>query len=212
MSLQLVNVGSAPDSSTGDPIRTAFTKTNDLITELYLYGPVRHRQSLLEYRRVPGTKLPGFLSTIGLEVSLLAPLVGSIMAGVDSMRGERNLMVVLSADQASAWTLTPSKVSYLYVDINPVDGTLTYGKVESPNEYVDSYISPASPSSGDHWVDRAGYRVVYWDGSAWQPAFRLFLARLITDASAVTALSYITDNEETLIARQEARKAALIFG
>ncbi len=35
MSKQTINVGSAPNDGTGDPARTAFTKTNDNFTELY---------------------------------------------------------------------------------------------------------------------------------------------------------------------------------
>ena len=35
MALQLINVGSAPNDGTGDPIRTAYTKCNNNFTELY---------------------------------------------------------------------------------------------------------------------------------------------------------------------------------
>jgi hypothetical protein len=35
MALQLINVGSAPNDGTGDPIRTAYIKCNNNFTELY---------------------------------------------------------------------------------------------------------------------------------------------------------------------------------
>lgn len=35
MSIQSINIGSAPNDGTGDPLRTAFTKTNDNFVELY---------------------------------------------------------------------------------------------------------------------------------------------------------------------------------
>lgn len=35
MTQQIIDVGSTPNDGTGDPIRTAFTKTNDNFTELY---------------------------------------------------------------------------------------------------------------------------------------------------------------------------------
>lgn len=35
MALELINVGSAPNDGTGDPIRTAYTKCNSNFTELY---------------------------------------------------------------------------------------------------------------------------------------------------------------------------------
>lgn len=35
MSQQVINVGSAPNDGQGDPIRTAFIKTNQNFTELY---------------------------------------------------------------------------------------------------------------------------------------------------------------------------------
>ena len=35
MAQQTINIGSVADDGTGDPLRTAFTKTNDNFTELY---------------------------------------------------------------------------------------------------------------------------------------------------------------------------------
>ena len=35
MAQQIINVGAAPNDGQGDPIRTAFTKTNDNFGELY---------------------------------------------------------------------------------------------------------------------------------------------------------------------------------
>lgn len=40
MTQQIINVGSAPNDGLGDPIRTAFIKTNDNFTELYATGGV----------------------------------------------------------------------------------------------------------------------------------------------------------------------------
>lgn len=40
MTQQIINVGSAPNDGLGDPIRTAFIKTNENFTELYATGGV----------------------------------------------------------------------------------------------------------------------------------------------------------------------------
>lgn len=40
MTQQIINVGSAPNDGLGDPIRTAFIKTNENFTELYASGGV----------------------------------------------------------------------------------------------------------------------------------------------------------------------------
>ena len=40
MSQQIINVGNLPDNGDGDPLRTAFIKTNDNFTEIYAAGPV----------------------------------------------------------------------------------------------------------------------------------------------------------------------------
>jgi hypothetical protein len=40
MSQQIINVGNQPDNGDGDPLRTAFIKTNDNFTEIYTAGPV----------------------------------------------------------------------------------------------------------------------------------------------------------------------------
>jgi hypothetical protein len=38
MTQQVINIGSAPDDATGDPLRTSFDKTNENFTELYMKG------------------------------------------------------------------------------------------------------------------------------------------------------------------------------
>ena len=40
MAQQIINVGSQPDNGDGDPLRTAFVKTNENFTEIYQAGPV----------------------------------------------------------------------------------------------------------------------------------------------------------------------------
>ena len=40
MSQQIINIGNQPDNGNGDPLRTAFTKTNDNFTEIYAAGLV----------------------------------------------------------------------------------------------------------------------------------------------------------------------------
>lgn len=35
MTQQIINIGSLPNDGTGDPLRTAYTKTNENFTELY---------------------------------------------------------------------------------------------------------------------------------------------------------------------------------
>lgn len=40
MSKQTINIGAAPNDGNGDPLRTAFSKTNSNFDEVYVAGPV----------------------------------------------------------------------------------------------------------------------------------------------------------------------------
>jgi hypothetical protein len=40
MAQQIINTGAAANDGSGDPLRTAFTETNNNFTEIYTAGPV----------------------------------------------------------------------------------------------------------------------------------------------------------------------------
>ena len=58
MAQQIINVGAAPNDGQGDPIRTAFTKTNSNFSELY--------------SRVQTTPPPTLVGSIGDEAGMYA--------------------------------------------------------------------------------------------------------------------------------------------
>jgi hypothetical protein len=191
-----INIGSAPDDHTGDAFRDGGIKINNNFAELKTFGPVRHRQALLEYSK-DAIGAPDFLTSVGLVVSLQGKLVGSMMAGVDD-RTERNVMINTPVGVSDAWTLPDNAVNHLYIEVNPVTSMLTFGHTTA--SYSDSYQQPSSPSIGDHWVDRAGYRIAEYSAIGWVPVYRLFVARVTTAGGNVSAVEHFVGNEELSLA------------
>ena len=101
--LRLINVGSAPDDSTGEPLRTGLQKVNQNFTDMWTSGPARHRQAILNYPK-GALGHPSFFLVSGLSVGLKAGLVLSAMAGI-SGRSELNMVVRVAADSSGLWTI-----------------------------------------------------------------------------------------------------------
>jgi hypothetical protein len=86
MTQQIINVGSAPNDGLGDPIRTAFIKTNDNFTELYATGGVTGIANGTSNVRIPAansnvTISVDGVSNVGVFTSTGANLVALTTAG-----------------------------------------------------------------------------------------------------------------------------------
>ena len=67
MTQQIINVGSAPNDGLGDPIRTAFIKTNDNFTELYATGGVTGIANGTSNVRIPAANSNATVSVDGVS-------------------------------------------------------------------------------------------------------------------------------------------------
>ena len=116
MAQQIINTGAAANDGTGDPLRTAFTETNDNFTEIYAAGPVDSNVRITD-----NTILT--LNTNGNLV--LAPNgTGRVVANVDVVPNRANVRNLGSSTQRWSTVYT----QYLNVtNGTTVDGDLTVG-------------------------------------------------------------------------------------
>jgi hypothetical protein len=206
VNIQLLNLGTVPNDRTGDTIRGGGAKINSNFQELFFYGPARHRQSALVYKTTNGA--PDFLSYSGLDVTLTGPFLGSI-AGLNDDRGERNVAVFVPSVAANAWTVQNSGDTWIWIGTTPFNGGYTFGTT-----VLEPATQQSAPSQtvGRYWYDTLTGSVKTWNGSAWVQVYVLFLAKVSSNAGSITSLTYLLDNDETLMARAEATKAAIVLG
>jgi hypothetical protein len=206
MNIQLINLGTVPNDRTGDSIRAGGQKINDNAQELFFFSAARHRQSSLVYRTTDGQ--PDFLEFSGVDVSILGPFVGSI-AGMNDGRGERNLPIFIQGTVANAWTAQSDGDTWLFISSTPNTGVVGYGTavIEPANQQ-----SAPSAVVGQYWYDDLEGSVKTWSGSEWVQVYVLFIAQVTAVAGNITTLNYLLDNDETLMARAEATKAAIVLG
>lgn len=116
MAQQIINTGAAANDGTGDPLRTAFTETNDNFTEIYTAGPVGSNVQI-----VNNTILT--LNTNGNLV--LAPNgTGRVVANVDVVPNRANVRNLGSA--TARWSTVYAQ--YLNVtNSTTVAGDMTVG-------------------------------------------------------------------------------------
>lgn len=205
--IQLLNLGTVPNDRTGDTIRGGGQKLNDNAQQLFFYRPARHRQSSLVYKTTNG--LPDFLEFSGLDVSITGPFLGAI-AGTNDDSGERNVPVFIPAvTAANAWSAQANGDTWLFISTTPFLGN--YGFGTTVLEPKNQQTAP-SAAVGQYWFDNLEGSVKTWNGSAWVQVFVLFVAKVTASAGNITSLSYLMDNDETLQARAEAVKAAIVLG
>jgi len=206
MNLQLLNLGTVANDRTGDTLRDGGGKINGDFQELFFFSAARHRQTALVYKIT--NNLPDFLSFSGLSLTLAAPFVASI-AGLNDGRGERNLGVFVQTLAANAWTVPDNTTCWIFISSAPNTGAISYGfsQLEPANQQTE----PAQ-TLNQYWYDTLAGSVKKWNGSAWIQVYVVFLAKLTTAAGAITSLTYLLDNDEVLMARAEATKAAIVLG
>jgi hypothetical protein len=191
MNIQSIYLGQSANDYTGDPLRVGGFKINDNFLELFTNNAFRHRHSLLVYKTLSGS--PNYLTYSGLDVNLVAPVVGVIGQAYEQ-RGERNLPFVITSDVNSAWTVPASSMSFLYIEKNSLSGTPIYGY--SPYYPVVSETPAVAPLSGQHWYNLLENVMYEWDGSDFIAVNRLFVGYVVA-TNSIQSLGYITDNDES---------------
>lgn len=191
MNIQSIYLGVSANDYTGDPLRTGGFKINDNFFELFSYNSYRHRHALLVYRTLSSE--PDYLTISGLDVNLVAPLIGVIGQPYEE-RGERNLPFVLTQDVNAAWSVSADSEAYLYIEKNSLSGTVVYGS--SPYLPRVSETSGTPVSAGEHWYSVLENVMYEWDGADYIAVNRLFVA-YVSATSAIDVFSYIVDNDES---------------
>jgi len=193
MNIESIFLGTSANDNTGDTLRAGGFKINDNFVELFTFGPSRHRQSLLIYKTSGSS--PSFITSSGLNVNLIAPLVCTIGRGYEQ-RGERNSAVVITSDQLTAWTVPDNTTSYLYIDKTGLSATPTFGY--SSLQPYKAQVSAANLSSvGQHWFNTLANQMYSYDGSAFNAVNRIFVGYVVTSSGSVTNVGYYTSNDET---------------
>lgn len=205
--IQLLNLGTVANDRTGDTIRAGGQKLNDNAQQLFFYRPARHRQSVLVYKVTNNSA--DFLAFSGLDVSITGPFLGAIM-GMNDDSGERNVPVFIPALTASnVWTAQDNGDTWLFISTTPFLGDYGFGST-----VLEPKTQQTAPSAvvGQYWIDNLEGTVKTWNGSAWVQVFVLFVAKATANGGNITSLTYLLDNDETLQARAEAVKAAIVLG
>jgi hypothetical protein len=131
--------------------------------------------------------LPNFISAgTGLSVNLdcsPTPLVVTAAAGFDA-NGAVDRIGIHSSD-TSISALTANATNYLYADV-AADGTVTFGKTTLAP--IDQWGGTYSITNGQFTFNIGEMVGKVGDGSAAQPAFRVFIGEAVTDASSVTSV------------------------
>ena len=100
MAQQLIGIGTTANDGTGDPIRSAFDKSNDNFTELYGAGALSIASDILTY-----TKADGTTSTVDLS-PYLDEDARAIASGTIDVAG----IVTFTRDDATTFTLDLSSL------------------------------------------------------------------------------------------------------
>jgi hypothetical protein len=159
MARQIINIGTGPNSGTGDNLRSAFDKTNDNFAEIYTAGPVSSNIQI-SGQTVSSTNTNG-------NIVLSPNGTGSIVISNDFLPDANNTRTIGS---------TSSRIKGLYVgdtgldvsgDANIGGGVNSSGPVKVPR-YADSTARDAaitSPSIGMIVVTNNVFQG--YNGSTW---------------------------------------------
>jgi len=98
MTQQIIDTGSVANDGTGDPIRAAFTKTNENFSELYDTSVVS----------VTGNVTGGNITTIGTITGSIVSTSGLIVTGVEIVAP--NYIVVLGTDTTPLSAVTSNNI------------------------------------------------------------------------------------------------------
>jgi hypothetical protein len=142
---------------------------------------VNFRHGIISSATSPSTGLPNFLTSRTTTVDL--DVVGGVPIKFTIAQGSSNYLFTIDQSIPNAWVgfgspSFPSGVDYwLYVDIHPVTGIITYGQTRY--SLIVQRTAPLTPVVDQHWYDTTTYKTKVWNGAAWIEKIRLFFARFI---------------------------------
>lgn len=148
------------------------------------------RQCVL-YGSTDTSGIPNFLTANGLNVSISGstkPVIISFADGFSITNGTVDVLSPITVDIANAWTIPASSTYYLYVDKDISTGLLSYGITAKEDTY--SSASPASPVLDQCYFNTVEMKMYHYNGSAWEQKLRVFVAKAVSTASAVTITPY----------------------
>jgi hypothetical protein len=128
MAKQTINIGTVANDGTGDPLRSAFSKTNDNFSELYNGQSLSIASDILTLTRADGTTSTVDLSTY-LDEDARAIASGSLNGATG--------IVTFTRDDASTFTIDLSGLK----DVTPVDNVTIQYDGSSQLEVKDDGIS-----------------------------------------------------------------------
>lgn len=108
-------------------------------------------------------------------------------------------------------SLTNNTTCFLYVELDPGDGSLTFGHGTLAPAY--SFARPSSPSTGQYWypIDHRS-RGEVWNGTAWVPTLRVYVGEAVVVSSNVTSVtSYAYQRKYVSAGVQGAVETAISF-
>lgn len=125
------------------------------------------------------TNQPSFLVSRTSSINIVTPSPVQLAFA----HGNTNYLVSIDQPVTPAWAgfgspAFPNGVDYyLYVDIHPTTGVITYG--QSKYDLVAQPTAPRSPGVSQHWFDTTNYKTKVWSGTSWIEKIRLFVAKYV---------------------------------
>ena len=129
---------------------------------------------------------PDFLTVGGNFVGINATNAPVVL---NFAHGNSNYLVAIDTSVPMAWvgfgtTEFPSGIDYwLYVDIHPTTGRLTYGQTK--RALVVARVPPTNPAADQHWFDLSAMKMKVFAGGRWAERIRLIVAKLTSTSTVV---------------------------
>lgn len=145
-----------------------------------------NRQTVLS-SSVDSSGLPNFLSagsglSLNISASASSPLIISFADGFD-VYGNKDYLVNIAAN-STLTNLPASSTRYVYAELNPSTGAVSFGHVA----FFPSYDRTAPVSNSQPWFDLSVFKMKTWNGSAWVQVYRVFLGEFTTGSNSVTSI------------------------
>lgn len=145
---------------------------------------VSFRQGIVQYQ-VDNQNNQNFLLASDTGVSLLANVKPFIATFAHK---DANYLIEQRSSITNAWVgpFVAQKQYWLWIDIQPITGTITFGTTLLAPQ-VGLY-APNNPQLDQHWYDLTNFQMKVWNGNAWHPVIRLFAGSIIGGAQSFLPL------------------------
>lgn len=145
---------------------------------------VSFRQGIVQYQ-VDNQNNQNFLLATDTGVSLLAndkPFIATFA------HKDANYLLEERTSITNAWAgpFVAQTQYWLWIDIHPVTGAVTFGATTLAPQ-VGLY-APTNPQKDQHWYDTTQYEMKVWNGYGWHPVIRVFAGSIIGGAQSFLPL------------------------